>query len=107
MARTPSDQPRRLDPTAPVDNAEAVKEAEFPCGPNAPGAIKSPYGQGFTRRAATHSRGSKRSPPIESAGIGHEGWTGYMARDEEIVASGKKFTVRLDDNGGATVLRLK
>jgi DNA modification methylase len=34
-------------------DAEAVKEtAEYPDGPNAPAAIKSPYGQGFTRRAA-------------------------------------------------------
>jgi DNA modification methylase len=33
-------------------DAEAIKEAaSFPDGPNAPNAIASPYGQGFTRRA--------------------------------------------------------
>jgi DNA modification methylase len=33
-------------------DAEAIKEpAAFPNGPNSPGSIKSPHGQGFTRRA--------------------------------------------------------
>jgi DNA modification methylase len=72
-------------------DAEAIKEpSEFPCGPNAPGAIKSPYGQGFTRRANTHGRGTKRDTPREHVGIGHENWHASMTRDDEIVASGKR-----------------
>lgn len=32
----------------------------------------------------THDRGTKRSPPIDSAGVGHRDWTKYMTRDDEI-----------------------
>jgi DNA modification methylase len=46
-------------------NAEAVKEE---------------------RQGNTHSRGTKRTPPIEKAGIGHERWCEYMTRDDEIVS---------------------
>jgi DNA modification methylase len=41
-------------------DAEAIKEpASYPGGPNAPEAIKSPYGQGFTRRAPLISENRK------------------------------------------------
>lgn len=32
----------------------------------------------------THSRGLKRDPPSDRAGVGHEGWVGSMNRDDEI-----------------------
>ncbi|MBA7678906.1 hypothetical protein ES703_87185 [subsurface metagenome] len=38
------------------------------------------------RQGNTHSRGSKRTPPIESAGIGHEDWCKYMTKDDELVS---------------------
>ncbi len=38
------------------------------------------------RQGNTHSRGKKRTPPIESAGIGHEDWCKYMTKDEELVS---------------------
>jgi DNA modification methylase len=38
------------------------------------------------REGNSHSHGVKRSPPIDSAGIGHKDWTSYMTRDEEIVS---------------------
>jgi DNA methylase len=37
-----------------------------------------------TTNGNTHSRGTKRSPPIEAAGVGHKDWCAYMTRDEEI-----------------------
>lgn len=43
-------------------DAEAIKEdAAYPDGPNAPGAIKSPMGQGFTRRAKVNGYRPGRS----------------------------------------------
>ncbi|SRR6266566_1709118 len=38
------------------------------------------------REGNTHSRGSKRTPPIEKAGIGHEDWCKYMVRDDELTS---------------------
>jgi len=38
------------------------------------------------REGNTHSRGKKRSPPIENAGIGHKDWCAYMTHDEEITS---------------------
>lgn len=42
------------------------------------------------RQGCTHSRGSKRTPPIEKAGIGHADWCKYMTRDDEIVDRNKR-----------------
>lgn len=42
-------------------------------------AIKEP------REGKTHDRGSKRTPPIETAGVGHKDWCQYMTRDNDIV----------------------
>jgi hypothetical protein len=41
------------------DNEAVKEEAEYPNGPNAPDAIKSPYGQGFMRRAPLISENRK------------------------------------------------
>jgi len=35
-------------------------------------------------KKATHSRGTKLTPPIDSAGIGHKDWSKYMTKDDEI-----------------------
>ena len=32
----------------------------------------------------THSRGVKRNPPIDSAGVGHKNWASYMTHDDQI-----------------------
>ena len=42
-------------------DALAVREAAAYLGPNAPDAIASPYGQGFTRRAGSAKAGSRRA----------------------------------------------
>ena len=36
------------------------------------------------RLGTTHSRGSKRKPPIEAAGVGHKDWCRYMTADDEL-----------------------
>lgn len=38
------------------------------------------------RQGSTHSRGNKRRPPIESAGIGHKDWSRYMTADEQLTS---------------------
>jgi DNA modification methylase len=62
-------------------DAEAIKEpSAYPCGPNSPQSINSPYGQGFTR-TAKHSfkrEGSKR----EKAHPGHDVGTHRPDRKE-------------------------
>lgn len=35
-------------------------------------------------KRTTHSRGTKKTPPIDSAGQGHEDWCQYMTKDDEI-----------------------
>lgn len=46
-------------------DAEAIKEpSAWPDGPNSPESIKSPYGQGFTRRS-----GNKERKPAEARGV--------------------------------------
>jgi DNA modification methylase len=53
-------------------DAEAVKEAAtYPDGPNSPGSIASPYGQGFERRARA------------SGNISHKGVTEYEGSESE------------------------
>lgn len=36
------------------------------------------------KKRAAHSRGTKRTPPIDSAGQGHKDWSKYMTKDDEI-----------------------
>ena len=38
----------------------------------------------------THSRGTKRTPPIERAGIGHKDWCWYMTRDNQITGRNRR-----------------
>ena len=38
------------------------------------------------REGNTHSRGSKKTPPIESAGVGHKDWCAYMTKDGELTS---------------------
>ena len=38
------------------------------------------------RQGDTHSRGTKRNPPIEAAGIGHKNLCGYMTRDDDLTS---------------------
>lgn len=42
------------------------------------------------RQGNTHSRGTKRTPPIESAGIGHKDWCKYMTKDDELINRNKR-----------------
>jgi len=35
-------------------------------------------------KSNTHSRGTKKTPPIDSAGQGHKDWCQYMTKDDEI-----------------------
>lgn len=35
-------------------------------------------------KRTTHSRGTKKTPPIDSAGQGHKDWSKYMTKDDEI-----------------------
>ena len=48
-------------------DAEAIKEPAMYSGPNAPDAIKSPYGQGFTRRAVDNRIGTERPRNYDNA----------------------------------------
>lgn len=43
-----------------------------------------------SRQGNTHSRGSKRTPPIESAGVGHKHWCKYMTKDDELIERNKR-----------------
>jgi hypothetical protein len=42
------------------------------------------------RQGDTHPRGSKRTPPIETAGIGHKDWSKYMTRDDDLIKRNKR-----------------
>jgi len=42
------------------------------------------------RQGKTHSRGTKRKPPIESAGVGHKDWCKYMTKDDELKNRNKR-----------------
>ena len=44
----------------------------------------------------TNDRGTKRNPPGENAGIGHEGWVSYMTDDDGAVARGRNPRSVLD-----------
>jgi DNA modification methylase len=49
-------------------DAETIKEPAIYSGPNAPDAIKSPYGQGYTRRAIDKRLGAERPRDYDDAG---------------------------------------
>ncbi len=42
------------------------------------------------RQGETHSRGTKRTPPIESAGVGHKDWCKYMTKDDDYTERNKR-----------------
>jgi len=42
------------------------------------------------RQSNTHGRGTKKTPPIESAGIGHRDWCKYMTKDEELTSRNRR-----------------
>lgn len=52
------------------------------------------------RQGNTHDRGSKRTPPIESAGIGHKDWCKYMTKDNKLKTRNKRsvWTIATQEN---------
>ena len=62
------------------DKIAVAEPSEYPDGPNAPNAIKSPYGQGFTRRAAGGRQRAAMLGDARYVGAGfkdaHDGRTG-------------------------------
>lgn len=42
------------------------------------------------RQGNTHSRGTKKTPPIEAAGIGHKDWCKYMTNDDDLTSRNKR-----------------
>lgn len=68
-------------------DAAAIKEpAKYPGGPNSPESIKSPYGQGFTRRADKQSGHGRRHAGFNAR------WDG-MTRDEQVALGANKRSV--------------
>jgi DNA modification methylase len=89
-------------------DAEAIKEAASFGAPNAPDAIASPYGQGFTRRAVATKKGARPPNTAPQSGMTRQWKAGKNKSQPDAGRAG--FNAQWDeaeDNGSAPLLRNK
>ena len=82
-------------------NADAIAErASYPNGPNSPDAIKSPHGQGFTRRALQGRPARRQDPPGMQPDSGKTAVSGLGRNQSEAIRIHGNLPGR-SDNGAA------